>query len=342
MSSAVFTALPGLEIPVAAIPESFGALWARAAREGGPSPANDDAKATQVNLVLHLGFGATPADGLAQFQTAVNFSRRHPCRVVVLCPLPIDDASTAEIRAKIHGECFTGKTPGDTRCCEFVMLSYPMSARRHLESQVSICLSADLPLYYWVHRFEDASRLADYQHLFLNSQRVILDSAVLPESFKTHRWPCPENMRDLAFARLLSARQAIGQFLSACPPAGLVKNLSAIRVTHDTARAAEAAALLAWARDRLIACGLPETVPAAIAAANPAPADTAAPPALSLDFEYDARASKSRFHWHWLLDPKTNSGVSRLDADLCHGPVEMETPLALPAPEESLAEAMFF
>jgi len=339
MPSPVFTALPGFEVPVDAISENLDTMWARLAHEGKPSPANDDAKATQVNLVLHLGFGTTPADGLVQFQTAVDFSRRYPCRVVVLCPLPDDDTSTGgEIRAKINGECFIGKTSGDTRCCEFVMLTYPRSARPYLESQVSICLSTDLPLYYWVHRFLDASRLADYQYLFLNSQRVIFDSAVLPESFKTYRWPRPETMRDLAFARLLPVRQSIGQFLSACPPAALVENLVAVRVAHDATHAAEAAVLLAWARDRLIACGMPEAVPATVTDKN----SDSATSALSLDFDYNTGASKNRFHWHCVIDPKTNAGASHIDADLCHGPAKMDAPLALLAPEAALAEAMFF
>jgi len=358
MPSSVFAALPGYEIPTNAIAASLDAMWTRLASEGKPSPAHDNAKATQVNLVLHLGFGTTPDDGLHQFQTAVRFSRRHPSRVVVLCPMPLDDTTTGEIHAKINGECTIGKTTGDTRCCEFVMLTYPMSARRHLESQVSICLSTDLPLYYWVHRFKDATRLADYQHLFLNSQRVIFDSAVLPESFKTHPWPRPETMRDLACARLLPVRQTIGQFLSACPPAALIENLAAIRVAHDPAHAAEAAALLAWARDRLAACGLREPIPATIKVARTslsappdAPPDArtgmpmpppAAAPALSLDFDYNAAATPNRFHWHCLIDPKTSAGISRIDASLCHGPIKMDTPLAFPAPESALAEAMFF
>ena len=347
MPSPVFTALPGYEIPTDAISENLDAMWTRLAAEGKPSPANDDAKATQVNLVLHLGFGTTPDDGLHQFQTAVRFSRRYPSRVVVLCPMPPDDTSTDEIRAKINGECTIGKTSGDTRCCEFVMLTYPMSARRYLESQVSICLSTDLPLYYWFHRFKDATRLDDYQYLFLNSQRVIYDSAVLPESFKTHPWPRPETIRDLAFARLLPVRQTIGQFLSACPPAGLVENLAAIRVTHDAPHAAEAGALLAWARDRLAACGLRETIPATrvMGASSSQTREQDAPatmPALSLDFDYNAAASKNRFHWHCVIDPKTATGASHIDADLCHGPVTMDTPLALLAPESALAEAMFF
>ena len=62
------------------------------------------------------------------------------------------------MRAKVYGECSIGKSPDDTRCCEFVVLSYPRLARPYLESQVSICLSTDLPIYYWVHRFVDAAQ----------------------------------------------------------------------------------------------------------------------------------------------------------------------------------------
>jgi hypothetical protein len=62
------------------------------------------------------------------------------------------------MRAKVYGECTLGKSKADTRCCEFVMLSYPRSARANLENQVSVCLSTDLPLYYWAHRFSDAAQ----------------------------------------------------------------------------------------------------------------------------------------------------------------------------------------
>src|SRR5688572_1956092 len=157
----IFNALPGLEVPVGAISKSVSQMWAQTAASGRPAPSSDDVKATQVNVVLHLGFGTTGEDALAQFQTMLRFSQRYPSRVVVLCPLKTDREAT-EMRAKIYGECFLGKSKGDTRCVEFVMLSYPMSARARLEDQVSICMSTDLPLYYWAHRFSNSGRLADY------------------------------------------------------------------------------------------------------------------------------------------------------------------------------------
>ncbi len=326
----VFNALPGIEVPAGLINKSFADMWTSAAAGGRPSPASDYTKATQINLVIHLGFGTTCEDAAAQFQVAVNFSRRYPCRVVILCPLPLDDTSTDRIRAKIYGECHLGKTKGDTRCVEFVALSYPMSARRFLESQVSVCLSTDLPLYYWVHRFSSARRLIDYQYLLLNSRRVILDSAVIPQGFAAYAWPRPEAFRDLALARTLPIRQGIGQFLSACPPSELTGDIASVRVSHAPQYAAEAAALLGWARERLLACGMAENTPATL---EPAPADDAP---LSLDFGYTT--TDRRFHW----EGNPDAGTSAIDAILCRGPAQMSAPISLLSPEAALSEAMFF
>src|SRR5476651_463802 len=137
--SSIFTALPGIEVPVDSISKSLADMWASTAANGGPAPEADDAKATQVNFVLHLGLNTTPEDAAVQFQTAVRFSQRYPSRVVVLAPLSRDEGGP-EIRAKVYGECHLGKSKSDKRCVEFVMLSYPRNAREFLESQVSICL----------------------------------------------------------------------------------------------------------------------------------------------------------------------------------------------------------
>lgn len=325
----VFNALPGIEVSAGDINKTLADMWAVAAADGRPSPGSDDAKATQINLVIHLGFGTTCEDAVAQFRIAVNFSQLYPCRVVVLCPLALDDNSSSEIRAKIYGECHLGKTKGDTRCCEFVALSYPMNARRFLESQVSVCLSTDLPLYYWVHRFSSPTRLNDYQYLLLRSNRVILDSAILPEGFGAYAWPRPETLRDLAFARTLPIRQAVGQFLSSCPPVELVTNITGVRIAHAPRYAAEAAGLLRWVRERLLACGMAENISCALEAAG----EKDAP--LSMRFDY---TDEHRFYWQG--DPE--AGSSSFDASLCHGPVTMSAPLKLLTPEAALGEAMFF
>ncbi len=326
---ATFNALPGIEVPVGAISKSFTKMWADTAAQGGPAPASDDVKATQVNFVLHLGFSTTPADAQEQFQSVVRFSRRHPCRVVVLCPLSLDNPAT-ELRAKVYGECHLGKSKGDTRCCEFVMLSYPLSARQFLENQVSVCFSTDLPLYYWVHRFSSSARLNDYQYLLGRSRRVIFDTSLVPPDALTYHWPKPENVRDLVYARLLPVRQSIGQFLSSYDPGLIVKNLASLQIEHCETHAAEARVLLAWLKERLVNSGAPAALPAELKMLKPT-----GEKALNVRFAYTDDHTFS-----WIGD--LAKGCATLTANYGGGRTEMRANASLLAPESALGEAMFF
>jgi Glucose-6-phosphate dehydrogenase subunit len=323
----IFEALPGIEAPVGSISKGLAQMWEGTASAGKPAPPSEHAKAIQVNFVLHLGLNTDAADAVRQFETAVRFSRRYPSRVVVLCPLH-DDSGVTEMRAKVYGECTLGKSPGDTRCCEFVMLSYPRWARANLENQVSVCLSTDLPLYYWAHRFSETARLADYRYLLTTARRVLIDSATAPADALAYAWPRPENVRDLAFARLLPVRQSIGQFLGRYPVASLANGLTAITLEHGSEVGAEARILLAWIRDRIGAAGAAE-VPAN------ATGPQGSPGSLSLSFSYDAGKSFS-----WKADVK--SGHATFDADFGSGRTVMPATVSLLPQENALSEAMFF
>jgi glucose-6-phosphate dehydrogenase assembly protein OpcA len=257
----------------------------------------------------------------------VRFSRSYPSRVVVLCPLS-DDGGATEIRAKVYGECTLGKSPGDTRCCEFVMLSYPRWARAHLENQVSVCLSTDLPLYYWAHRFSEAAKLADYRYLLTTARRVLIDSATAPADALNYAWPRPENVRDLAYARMLPVRQSIGQFLGRYPVKALTKGLTSVTLGHGTEVAAEARVLLGWISDRMSASGGFEG-PAKVTGPE------GAPRSFALRFAYGDRKVFS-----WTADMAT--GRATFDADFGSGRTVMPATAALLAPENALSEAMFF
>jgi hypothetical protein len=326
--AAIFDALPGIEVPVGAISKNLGKMWAETAAQGGPAPATDDAKATQVNFVLHLGLQTTAEDAVAQFQTAVNFSRRYPSRIVVLCPLAEDNGET-DMRAKIYGECHLGKTKGDTRCVEFVMLSYPKLARLHLEAQVSVCLSTDLPLYYWAHRFSASVKLADYRYLLSRAKRVLIDGAIAPPDAMTYPWPKPENLRDLVYARLLTARQTIGQFLAGYAPNHLVDGLKTVTVSAAPALAAEGRVLGEWLTRRLIACGAGEN--SFVIAQK-----TATDGQLAVKFGYTN--PKHFFRWSGDL----GSGHAVFEADYGAGRTTLPASFMLLAPDSALSEAMFF
>ncbi len=245
--SEIFTSLPGLEVPVGGIGQGFDRLWA--------STEVQDLKAIQLNLVVQFGRFVTVDDARAQFDTAIRFARRYPCRVVLLCP-DHQAGDRPEIRAKIYGECFLGKAKGDTRCVEFVLLHYTLASRPYLENQVVLCLSTDLPLYYWAHRFSAAARLADYHYLLTRSQRILFDSAVAPPEAFIYPWPKPAALRDLAYTRTLQLRQNLGQFLSRYEPALITDGLEAVRLWHSEGLAAEGACLLSWVRKGLVRSGL--------------------------------------------------------------------------------------
>lgn len=325
---AIFDSLPGIEVPVGSIPKSLSKMWADTAASGGPAPASDDTKATQVNFVLHLGLNTTSADAVAQFQTAVRFSHRYPSRVVVLCPLS-NDVGATDIRAKVYGECFLGKAQGDTRCCEFVILSYPLAAREFLENQVSICLSTDLPLYYWAHRFSESAKLADYRYLLTRARRVLLDSGIAPAGALTYAWPRPEAVRDLVYARLLPVRQSLGQFLSRYPLPTLCGGLKKVTLDHGDALEAEARVLLAWTQDRVGKCG--ETHADFLLNADAAHLPTA----LTLTFVY---ADTKSFVWRGDI----GAGAAVFLADFGTGRTELPAAVSLLPPENALSEAMFF
>lgn len=329
--SAIFDALPGIEVPVGAISKSLVRMWTETAAKGGVAPAADDVRATQVNFVLHFGFNTSADDAAQQFRTAVRFSQRYPSRVVVLCPLPPESPET-ELRAKVYGECFLGKSKGDTRCVEFVMLSYPMGARRFLEDQVSICLSTDLPLYYWAHRFSSSSRLADYQYLLRHAKRVMFDSSLVPADALSYRWPNAGAVRDLVHARLLPVRQSVGQFLAGFAPARLVEGLRQVTVKHAAEHGAEARVLLEWAQGRLAQCGAADGINFSRGTLGGAGAGT-----WELMFHYDGQTGSS---FRWVGDLTHHH--AHFEARYGGGPVTLTTALALLSPEAALAEAVFF
>jgi hypothetical protein len=326
-----FDALPGIEVPVGSIAHSLAQMWTDNAAGGRPAPEADDAKATQVNVVLHLGLNTTPEDAARQFEIVLKFSQRYPSRVVVLCPL-LADVPEPQMRAKIFGECFLGKSKSDKRCVEFVLLSYSRSARPFLENQVSISLSTDLPLYYWAHRFSASGRLADYQYLLTRANRVLLDSAIAPPDALTYPWPNPSATRDLVYSRLLPVRQSIGQFLAAYPPARLVDGLQSVTVSHADSLAAEGRVMLGWLRRRLEACG----APAPEVAWNVAAFKRAEERSLGVTFAF---AGANRF-FRW--SGSIPAGEALFEANFGSGSTRLSAGVSLLPPENALSEAMFF
>jgi len=320
--SKIFEALPGMEVPVGGISRSFAKLWA--------DTEVSEQKAMQLNLVVHLGFATAPEDAVEQFRIAVRLAQRYPCRVVVLCPVT-EDTKQVELRAKIYGECFTGKSKGDTRCIEVVALSYPLSAKDYLESQVSICLSTDLPLYYWAHRFTSSQRMSHYQYLLTRSQRVMFDSAIVSADALSYAWPKISAVRDLAYTRTLPLRQNIGQFISRYAPNLIIDDLKQVTIRHRAQLSAEASCLLGWVKKGLVRSGANVEKDIAF---NVTPVDCDG--CFSLEFTY----ADPKKIFRWSADLTKDS--AEFTGDLGTGKSTQTVGAHFLAPEMALAEAMFF
>lgn len=282
----------------------------------------------QLNLVLHFGLNTTAEDAGRQFRATVEFAQRYPCRVVVLCP-EHDPSAPWVFRAKIYGECFLGKSGKDTRCCEFVMLGYPVGTHDYLQNQVSVCLSPDLPLYYWAHRFSSNQRLAAYHYLLTRSRRVLFDSAAAPADAFEFPWPNPAAVRDLAYTRTRPLRQTIGQFLSRYAPAAIVSDLRQVTLRHRENFAPEAAAMLGWLKKGLARCG----------AEVDAIAFTVTPQHCAGCFQIGFGYAGGAKHFLWSADLAEDH--AEFEGDLGHGRTTLTAAARLLEPAEALGEAMF-
>jgi hypothetical protein len=137
-------------------------------------------------------------------------------------------------------------------------------------------------------------------------------------------------VRDLAYARLLPVRQAIGQFLSGFAPASISNGLSGLTVRHGTAHAAEAHGLAVWARSRLLDCGASADLAYEVGAVAGMADNT-----IELSFHYT-----NGQHFSWCGD--TSKGCAQFKASVGGAQSELAIAFGLLGPAAALAEAMFF
>lgn len=327
--TAIFDSLPGMETAVSDIARTLAAVWDMEAAPGKAAPS--EFRASQMNLVLHLGLENTVETARAAFDTALRFSHRYPCRTIVLCPR--DLGSGGHVRAKVFCECFVGSSHHEMVCSEAILLSYPLEQRAYIENQASIMIESDLPLYYWPHRIQQAARFGDYPFLLQHSQRIVIDSAVERPEVEAYAWPRGELVHDLACARVLPLRQSLGHFLSYITPGHLVNGLRSIAVHHGPDVAAEARAIATWFVSRLDDC-------AAVAKA-PSFGDR---PILQPDLPgggLDVRCAYEDGGTLRLAFDLTR-GAACLHADLGQAKASMSSTISLLEDDRALAEALFF
>lgn len=328
--TAVFDALPGMETPVGDVRRALAALWEVEPTPGSPAPS--EYRASQMNLVLHLGVESTPEEARSAFDTALLFSRRYPCRVIALCPQP--PGSGGDVQAKIFCECYIGQSRREMVCSEAIVLTYPLEQRAFLQDQASILLESDLPVYYWPQRIAVPGRLRNYRLFLKEARRIVIDSAIERPELVAFAWPRPEVVHDLAYARLLPVRQNVGQFLSYIPAERLVAGLQSVELRHRPEFAAEGRVLLDWSRRGIEACArlarTADVKPEFVLRADPALGSS-----LCAEWRYQDGGALA-FAYDFA------SGSARIDSSVSFKRGTIAASVRPLAPEVALAEALFF
>ncbi len=322
MSDPILDALPGFPVKVSGALHALDKAWADEGEEA--------ARASQMNVVLMFGAGVCAADAQARFDEAVLFAQRYPCRLVVLAARPAG-AAERPLEAKVNVVCFFDPARRGKRCCEALLLAHGRPGPE-LESLVSTWLEGDLPTNLWAHGVT-AEELAPWLAWTARCRRVVTDRSLVGDAVFALGFPKPEQVRDLAVARCLPVRQALGQFLAAHAPADLVRGLRKVSVSHGRGLRGEAAGLLAWMKGCLTHCaGLTRShVTAEFTLSE-------APPAgdnLAAEWAYDDGA---RFLW----EHAEKGTQARITFTRARESGTVTQRVALMGPAEALSEAVFF
>lgn len=322
--SAILDALPGTPMRVSEVIPSLAKYWQDSA-EGGSS-----SRASQMNLVVVFGEGVAPESAREQMDHAFTLSRRYPCRIIALCP---NSAPGAKLDGRLHIACFASTNGKEQRCGESLSLGFPSDVSPEiLESQVSVWQESDLPEYVWLHGVS-ADEVTRYMPIVRGARRVVYDSSVCAGDFSKIEWPKPEAVRDLARARLLAVRQALGQFLSAYTPENLATGLQSVLVRHAGSRTGEAKNLSEWMRAGLTEgarrTGIPLTADFRLESRTDCNA------CLSTEWSY---ANGGSFRW----DHAPQGTGSHLEADIAGRKYSHTLRVPFLDQPAALAEALFF
>jgi hypothetical protein len=321
----LINALPGIELPVGEVISRLASMW-----ESGPSTSPTEFRASQMNVVLHFGLDVTDEEARERFDALIRFAQRYPSRIIVLCPSKTGHGGG--MVSKLFSQCYIGASHREMCCCEALLLGYKSENYGHLSNQVSIWLEGDLPTYHWFSGVP-AKRIETYfDNLLIGVRRCIYDSSVESEDLRGLQWPDPGRVHDLAQARLLPVRQAIGQFMSGYPIESLCQGLKAVTVTHCLSTQGEAKRLLEWIKDCLADCEKVDgcaTFGADYCIAECEDAE------LSLELAYD---DERFFKWRKFK----SSSLGEIEAYLGKTQEKIPTRVKPLSAEQALAEALFF
>ena len=313
--------LPGIELPVGAVSQELSKMW-----EGNNETALSEFRASQMNLVLHFGRTVSPNDAKARFEVAVRFAQRYPSRIIVLCPFT---EKNQPMQAKLFSQCFIGDSHREMCCCEALILGFSSEDNGFLFNQVSVWLESDLPIYHWFSEVRPERVVKYFDYLLKRVHRIVFDSNIESYAIRDLPWPNPKKVVDLARARWLPIRPAIGQYLSGIPFDLLSKNLRLVTVCSALNQKGDAFHLMQWL-EHCLKCDEDESVESKLSELEPNSNQR-----LSLEIEYlDGRFIK----WVQFED----SSISHLRHNFDGAVKELSMQIKPMLSEQELSEAFYF
>lgn len=328
----IIDSLPGVSMPVEEVTSTLTKMWDSLQQSDGKET---DTRASQLNLVVHFGLSTTSDEAKEIFDTAVTFAQEYPCRIIVLCP---SETATRDsgFEGKLFSQCYIGKSLREVCCCEALILGYSTEQSDFLESQVSIWLEADLPVYHWFHRVPPDRITRFYLPFIKRCRRILFDGEIDGDGLDQIPWPDKNRVSDLAFHRTLPIRQHLGQFLSGYSKEELVEGLSCLRIQYHLGMRRTAYQLMRWHRRAIEKCF-----------SNPADADAVVftveqlvqeGTGCCMHIEWEFGSSKKYLKWDYNTSQMEGCIRARLSSEEVIHPLHIE-PLK---PEVTLPEAIFF
>lgn len=318
----VLNALPGISMPVSEINKQISDIWK------SDAIGEDNSHASQMNLVLHFGVKTTADEAKIYFDAAIEFSQRYPARLIILCPGE-KEGSGMELDAKFFFQCYVGGSHRERCCCEAFMLGYEPKQSEFLKNQVSVWLQSDLPTYHWFHKVP-ASRVEDqYLKFVKNAKRVVYDSTIDPDLAEV-QWDKTYRAKDLASARLLTARQSLGQFLSGYSPEEIVEGIQSIKSTYSSDLRGEGKVICNWVKDCLYECDSESDFEIYY--------DENSDYSGQIVLEFSYEDTKKCFKWEF----SSAKSFASISANLGKGDVEFQHTVKLLDADKALSEALFF
>lgn len=323
----IFNVLPGVELPVREVASRLSSMWE------ADSPDSPLAfRASQMNVVLHFGLNLAPEDAREQFFALVRFAQRYPSRIIVLCPTRTNLNNSME--SKLFSQCYIGESHREMCCCEALLLRYEPENCGYLFNQVSTWLEGDLPTYYWFSKVP-AERIEQYlDNSLLGVRRYVYDSSLEPDAVLELEWPESWRTGDLAEARLLPVRQAIGQFLNRYPIEQICEGLQVVRVSYHAETCGEGHCLLKWVRSCLDECEVSKIYDSGKFKFSIGELEPSDPCLLRLEFSYDTKK-------YFVFSRFKEGTCAEIKADLGKGEEKMSVQIKSLATEQALAESFF-